>query len=77
MAYPKTGEATAGGFAATAIAERVVFVEEGAPGSYLKLIASGEYDDFLLEALEDFVSRQRRRLQARDDKEKGQETSQT
>ena len=42
--------------------ERTVFVEEGDPGQYLKLIASGEIDDYLLEALEDFVKRQRRRL---------------
>jgi hypothetical protein len=43
--------------------ERVAFTEEGQPGQYLKLIASGEVDDGLLEALEDFVKRQRKRLQ--------------
>lgn len=42
--------------------ERVVFVEEGAPGQTLKLLASGDLDDYLLEALEDFVKRQRKRL---------------
>ena len=42
--------------------ERVAFTEEGQPGQYLKLIASGEVDDGLLEALEDFVKRQRKRL---------------
>jgi hypothetical protein len=42
--------------------ERVVFTEEGQPSQYLKLIASGPIDDELLEALEDFVKRQRRRL---------------
>lgn len=42
--------------------ERVVFIEEGRPGQYLKLIASGEVDDGLLEALEDYVKRQRKRL---------------
>lgn len=42
--------------------ERVAFIEEGQPGQYLKLIASGEVDDTLLEALEDFVKRQRKRL---------------
>lgn len=42
--------------------ERVAFTEEGQPGQYLKLIASGEFDDTLLEALEDFVKRQRKRL---------------
>lgn len=41
--------------------ERVVFTEEGQPNQYLKLIASGEFDDTLLEALEDFVKRQRKR----------------
>jgi len=44
--------------------ERVAFTEEGQPGQYLKLIASGEVDDGLLEALEDFVKRQRKRLAA-------------
>jgi hypothetical protein len=42
--------------------ERIVFTEEGKPSQYLKLIASGEVDDGLLEALEDFVKRQRKRL---------------
>ena len=44
--------------------ERIVFTEEGKPTQYLKLIASGDVDDSLLEALEDFVKRQRKRLQA-------------
>jgi hypothetical protein len=43
--------------------ERVVFTEEGQPNQYLKLIASGELDAELLEALEDFVKRQRKRLE--------------
>ena len=42
--------------------ERVVYVEEGGPGQYLKLVASGDLDDYLLEAIEDFVRRQRKRL---------------
>lgn len=42
--------------------ERIVFTEEGQPNQYLKLIASGEVDGGLLEALEDFVKRQRKRL---------------
>jgi hypothetical protein len=42
--------------------ERIVFTEEGQPNQYLKLIASGPIDDGLLEALEDFVKRQRRRV---------------
>jgi len=44
--------------------ERVAFTEESGPGQYLKLIASGEFDDTMLEALEDFVKRQRKRLQS-------------
>lgn len=43
-------------------AERVVFTEEWQPNQYLKLIASGDFDATLLEALEDFVRRQRKRL---------------
>lgn len=42
--------------------ERVAFIEENQPGQYLKLIASGEVDDTMLEALEDYVRRQRKRL---------------
>jgi len=42
--------------------ERVVFTEENNPQTYVKLIASGEVDDTLLEALEDYVKRQRKRL---------------
>lgn len=44
--------------------ERVAFTEESQPGQYLKLIASGDVDDFMLEALEDYVKRQRKRLKA-------------
>lgn len=44
--------------------ERVAFIEESHPGQYLKLIANGEVDDMMLEALEDFVKRQRKRLAA-------------
>ncbi|HTT82309.1 MAG TPA: hypothetical protein VMF67_02395 [Rhizomicrobium sp.] len=40
--------------------ERVAFTEEMRPGQYLKVIASGEVDDFLLDALDDFVKRQRK-----------------
>lgn len=42
--------------------ERVVFVEEGRPSQYLKVVASGELDVGLLEALEDYVKRQKKRL---------------
>ncbi|HXQ53775.1 MAG TPA: hypothetical protein VN802_21970 [Stellaceae bacterium] len=40
--------------------ERIVYTEEGAPNQYLKLVASGDVDDFLLGALEDYVKRQRK-----------------
>jgi hypothetical protein len=40
--------------------ERVVFTEEAAPHQYLKLVASGDVTDILLEALEDYVRRQRK-----------------
>jgi hypothetical protein len=49
--------------------ERVVFVEEADAGRYLKLVASGALDDNLLEALEDFTKRQRKRLGARSPQE--------
>ncbi len=44
--------------------ERVVFTEETDPQTYVKLVASGIVDDSLLEALEDYVKRQRKRLQS-------------
>lgn len=43
--------------------ERVVFVEESGPDQYLKLVAAGQMDDTLLEALEDYIKRQKKRLQ--------------
>ena len=42
--------------------ERVVFSEETGAEQYLKLVASGPLDDSLLEALEDYIRRQRKRL---------------
>lgn len=42
--------------------ERVVFTEETNPQNYLKLIASGDVDESMIEALEDFVKRQKKRL---------------
>ena len=42
--------------------ERVVFFEEGGPTQYVKLIASGVMDESLLEALEDYIKRQKKRL---------------
>jgi hypothetical protein len=44
--------------------ERVVFAEENDPQNYVKIIASGAVDYALLEALEGYVSRQRKRLSA-------------
>jgi hypothetical protein len=52
---PKTGLALMEG-------ERVVFTEESDLQRYVKLIASGEVDETLLDALSDYVKRQRRRL---------------
>jgi hypothetical protein len=42
--------------------ERIVFTEETNPQNYVKLVASGEVDNSLLEALEDYVKRQKKRL---------------
>ena len=44
--------------------ERVIFVEEGTPGQRLKIVASGELDEFMLEALQNFIDRRKRRLRA-------------
>ncbi len=44
--------------------ERIVFTEESGPQNYLKVIASGDVDDTMLEALEDYVKRQKKRLVA-------------
>jgi hypothetical protein len=43
--------------------ERIVFVEEFAPRQYVKLIASGDVDWSLLDAIEDYVKRQKKRLE--------------
>lgn len=50
--------------------ERIVFTEESDPQVYLKLVASGEVNELLLEALDDYVRRQRKRLQAQTIKER-------
>ena len=42
--------------------ERVVFTNETNPQNYLKLVASGDVDGTMLEALEEYVKRQKRRL---------------
>jgi hypothetical protein len=43
--------------------ERVVFTEESDPQRYVKLIANGEVDETLLDALAAYVERQRKRLE--------------
>jgi hypothetical protein len=45
--------------------ERIVFTEESNQQSYLKLIASGDVDETMLEALEDYVKHQKKRLGVR------------
>jgi hypothetical protein len=42
--------------------ERVVFTEESDPQRYIKLVAAGDIDESLLDALTDYVKRQRKRL---------------
>ena len=42
--------------------ERVIFTEEESPQHHLRLIVAGELNDYLLEALGDFIKRQRKRL---------------
>lgn len=42
--------------------ERIVFTEETQPNEYLKLIANGEINESLLDALDDFIKRQKKRL---------------
>ena len=42
--------------------ERVVFTEENNPQQYVKLVASGDVDEALLDALQDYVKRQKKRL---------------
>jgi hypothetical protein len=42
--------------------ERVVFTEESSPRQYIKLIVSGCVSETLLDALLDYVSRQKKRL---------------
>lgn len=49
--------------------ERIVFTEETNPQNYLKLVASGEVDGTMLEALEDYVKRQKKRLGISEKKE--------
>ena len=46
----------------TPVGDRVVFTEESNPQQYLKLIASGDVDETMLGALEDYLRRQNKRL---------------
>jgi hypothetical protein len=48
--------------ALTADGERVVFTEESTPQQYVKVIASGDLDESLLAAIENYVERQKLRL---------------
>jgi hypothetical protein len=41
----------------------VVFTEENSPHQYVKLIANGEIDEIPLDAIEDYVKRQKNRLE--------------
>lgn len=42
--------------------ERVVFAEESSASRHVKVVASGDMDETLLDALQDYVNRQRKRL---------------
>lgn len=48
--------------------ERVVFVEEAAPAQYMKIVASGELDETLLDALTNYIDRQKRRIRVSEGK---------
>ena len=43
--------------------ERIVFSEEVAADNYLKLVANGDMNVDLLDALSDFIERHKRRIQ--------------
>lgn len=53
--------------------ERVIFMDEVGPGQYLKVIASGDLDQSLIEAMEDFTKRRRKRLPGGTEVRGGQE----
>lgn len=42
--------------------ERVIFTEESSPDQYIKIAISGELDIYLIEAVENFIDRQKKRL---------------
>jgi hypothetical protein len=56
------GNSTPQGKANLMDGERVVFTEGTNPQNYLKSVASGEVDETMLEAHEDYVKRQKKRL---------------
>ena len=43
------------------MASGVVFTEESNPQQYVKLVVSGDVDEMLLDALQDYVKRQKKR----------------
>jgi hypothetical protein len=49
--------------------ERIAFTEETNPQNYLKLVASGEVDETMLEALEDYVTKKRLKIEVLETKE--------
>jgi len=51
--------------------ERVVFTEESNPRKYVKLVANGEIDETLLDALSSYVERQRNRLSGAAERPRG------
>ena len=53
--------------------ERIVFTEETNPQVYLKVIASGDVDGSLLDALSDYIKRQRKRLGMQSEASKGED----
>jgi hypothetical protein len=59
---PRPVEAPPSSGAKIMSAEQVVFVEASGPEQYVKLVLAGQMDDSLLEALEDYVKRQKKRL---------------
>ena len=48
--------------------ERIVFSEEVGNDAYLKLVANGDMNADLLDALSDFIERQKRRLERSSEK---------
>lgn len=55
-------EATPPSTLTDSLAERTIFTEEGDKGQYIKVIISGNIDEYLIDALENFLLRQKKRL---------------